>query len=311
MRYSTAVSHTLPLLQTPEISSGYFEAIRRFPVLTAEEEVRFAKAWIERGDVHAAHRLITSHLRLVAKVAASYRGYGLPMHDMIAEGNIGLMHAVKRFDPDKGFRLTTYALWWIRAAIQDYIIRSWSLVKIGTTSAQKKLFFNLRKAKRKIGAYDGAGLRPDQTAQIARDLNVDESEVIDMNNRLFGRDSSLNKPLDDGGSGDESRERIDLLPDLGLDQEQALGNRQEQAYRRKLLAQALQTLGEREKVVLAERRLREPPITLDVLAGRLGISRERVRQIENRAVQKLRASVVDMEALRVKSLPAPASSSEQ
>ena len=290
-------------LQPVEGSTAYFAAIRRFPVLSAEEEEAFARAWVERGDVDAAHRLITSHLRLVAKVAAGYRGYGLSMQDMIAEGNIGLMHAVKRFDPDKGFRLTTYALWWIRAAIQEYIIRSWSLVKMGTTGAQKKLFFNLRKAKRRIGAYESRQLRPDETARIARDLSVETDEVIEMNNRLFGRDSSLNRPVDESGESEDSRERIDLVPDAGPNQEQVLGERQERTYRRQLLAAAMAQLGQREKTVLAERRLCEPPVTLDVLAERFGVSRERIRQIENRAMEKLRQSIEQIEEQRVKRLP--------
>ena len=268
-------------------TTRYLEEIRRFPMLEAEEESVLAKRWCEHGDRDAAHKLVTSHLRLVAKLAVGYRGYGLPISEVISEGNIGLMQAAKRFDPQKGFRFATYAMWWIKAAIQEYILRSWSLVKMGTTANQKKLFFNLRKAKSKISALEQGDLRPDQVKLIARRLGVTEQDVIDMNRRLGG-DVSLNAPIrDDGDSG----EWQDWLVDDVSDQETRLVEDEESDNRKKALGEALSVLNERERRIFEARRLADDPITLEDLAAEFGVSRERVRQIEVRAFEKVQRAV--------------------
>jgi RNA polymerase sigma-32 factor len=272
------------------VSAGttrYLEEIRRFPMLEAEEESVLAKRWREHGDADAAHKLVTSHLRLVAKIAVGYRGYGLPISEVISEGNVGLMQAAKRFDPQKGFRFATYAIWWIKAAIQEYILRSWSLVKMGTTANQKKLFFNLRKAKSKISALEEGDLRPDQVKLIAQRLGVTEQDVVDMNRRLGG-DVSLNAPIrDDGDSG----EWQDWLVDEASDQESRLAESEQLENRKKALGEALAVLGKRERRIFEARQLADDPITLEGLAVEFGISRERVRQIEVRAFQKVQRAV--------------------
>jgi RNA polymerase sigma-32 factor len=272
------------------VSAGttrYLEEIRRFPMLEAEEESVLAKRWREHGDADAAHKLVTSHLRLAAKIAVGYRGYGLPISEVISEGNVGLMQAAKRFDPQKGFRFATYAMWWIKAAIQEYILRSWSLVKMGTTANQKKLFFNLRKAKSKISALEEGDLRPDQVKLIAKRLGVTEQDVVDMNRRLSG-DVSLNAPIrDDGDSG----EWQDWLVDEVSDQETRLVEDEESDNRKKALGEALSVLGQRERRIFEARQLADDPMTLEDLAVEFGVSRERVRQIEVRAFQKVQRTV--------------------
>jgi len=259
------------------------QEIRKFPMLTPEEELSLSHAWRDNEDMEAAHKLVTSHLRLVAKIAMGYRGYGLPVGELISEGNVGMMQAVKRFDPDRGFRLATYAMWWIRAAIQEYILRSWSLVKMGTTAAQKKLFFNLRKAKSRINAIEEGDLRPEQVTEIATKLAVPEEEVINMNRRLSAPDSSLNAPL----RSDSESEWQDWLADDTLDQETRLANAEELGERHDLLTSALGELTDRERDIIEARRLREDPATLEELSQKYGVSRERVRQIEVRAFEKL------------------------
>jgi RNA polymerase sigma-32 factor len=277
----------LPILTAESGLTRYLEEIRRFPMLEPQEEFMLAKSWREHGDRDAAHKLVTSHLRLVAKLAMGYRGYGLPIAEVISEGNVGLMQAVKRFEPDKGFRLATYAMWWIKAAIQEYILRSWSLVKMGTTANQKKLFFNLRKAKSKISALEEGDLRPDQVKLIAKRLGVTEQDVIDMNRRLGG-DASLNAPIrEDGDAG----EWMDWLVDDSPSQERILVESQELDNRRKALSDALSVLNERERRIFAARRLADDPITLEELAEEFGVSRERVRQIEVRAFEKVQKAV--------------------
>ncbi|HKJ74087.1 MAG TPA: RNA polymerase sigma factor RpoH [Alphaproteobacteria bacterium] len=278
----------LPSLSPEGSLSRYLQEIRKFPMLTAEEEFVLAKNWRESGDVDAAHRLVTSHLRLVAKIAMGYRGYGLPVGELIAEGNVGMMQAVKRFEPDKGFRLATYAMWWIRAAIQEYILRSWSLVKLGTTAAQKKLFFNLRKVKGQIKAIEEGDLRPEHVSEIAEKLNVSEDEVISMNRRMSAPDHSLNAPL----RMDSDGEWQDWLVDEdAVDQETGLVEKDEFEIRHDLLEQAMETLNDRERHILRERRLTDDPATLEDLSKEYGISRERVRQIEVRAFEKIQKSV--------------------
>jgi len=285
---------SLPAL-TPESSlSGYLREIRKFPMLEPEQEFRLAKSWREDGDVDAAHELVTSHLRLVAKIAMGYRGYGLPLAELISEGNVGLMQAVKRFDPDKGFRLATYAMWWIRAAIQEYILHSWSLVKMGTTAAQMKLFFNLRKLKGQLQAIEDGDMHPDTVAEIAKRLAVPEQDVVSMNRRLASPDHSLNAPLQIDGDG----EWQDWLVDESDNQEETLGDREELESRRALLSHAMEALNERERHILVERRLSESPKTLEDLSQEYGISRERVRQIEVRAFEKLQKSVRNAAAER-------------
>jgi RNA polymerase sigma-32 factor len=268
--------------------SRYLSEIRKFPMLAKDEEFMLAKRWQEHQDPEAAHRLVTSHLRLVAKIAMGYRGYGLPIGEVISEGNVGLMQAVKKFDPDKGFRLATYAMWWIRASIQEYILRSWSLVKMGTTAAQKKLFFNLRKAKSEIAALQEGDLRPDQVSQIATKLGVLDEEVISMNRRLSGGDASLNSPL----RADSESEWQDWLVDEDTpSQESIVAETQEKTIRMELLEAAMTELTDRERHILTERRLKDEPTTLEELASEYGVSRERVRQIEVRAFEKLQKSM--------------------
>ena len=273
----------------PSIVSGeggltrYLEEIRRFPMLQPQEEYMLAKRYQEHDDTNAAHKLVTSHLRLVAKIAMGYRGYGLPIGEVISEGNVGLMQAVKKFEPDKGFRLATYAMWWIRASIQEYILRSWSLVKMGTTAAQKKLFFNLRKAKNKISAIEEGDLTPEHTKEIARQLAVPEEEVTNMNRRLSGGDSSLNAPM----RADGESEWQDWLADDTMDQETRLAEAEEMGERHNLLSNAMGELSERERDIIEARRLRDDPATLEELSQKYGVSRERVRQIEVRAFEKL------------------------
>ena len=271
---------------TPEGGlNRYMQDIRKFPMLEPEEEYMLAKAWVDRGDSTAAHKLVTSHLRLAAKIAMGYRGYGLPQAEVISEANVGLMKAVKRFDPEKGFRLATYAMWWIRASIQEYVLRSWSLVKMGTTSAQKKLFFNLRKAKSRIGAYDDGDLRPEQVTKIANDLGVTESELVSMNRRMSGGDASLNVMV--GGDEDGSSQWQDWLQDESADQAADYEQNDEMSVRSEMLNDAMGVLNDREKDIMTLRRLRDKPITLEDLAEKYKVSRERIRQIEVRAFEKL------------------------
>jgi RNA polymerase sigma-32 factor len=292
-----ARSATLPILTAESGLSHYLEEIRRFPMLEPQEEYMLAKSWREHGDRTAAHRLVTSHLRLVAKIAMGYRGYGLPISEVISEGNVGLMQAVKRFEPEKGFRLATYAMWWVKAAIQEYILRSWSLVKMGTTANQKKLFFNLRKAKSKISALDEGDMRPDQVKTIAKRLGVPEQDVIDMNRRLSG-DASLNAPIRaDGDSG----EWQDWLVDDSTSQETRLAESEELDNRRKALTDALSVLNDRERRIFEARRLTDNPVTLEDLAEEFGVSRERVRQIEVRAFEKVQKAVKN----RIAAMEAP------
>ena len=268
--------------------SRYLTEIRKFPMLAKDEEFMLAKRWAEHQDPAAAHRLVTSHLRLVAKIAMGYRGYGLPIGEVISEGNVGLMQAVKKFDPDKGFRLATYAMWWIRASIQEYILRSWSLVKMGTTAAQKKLFFNLRKAKSEISALEEGDLRPEQVAHIATRLGVTNDDVISMNRRLAGPDSSLNAPL---RSDSESEWQDWLKDDTQVSAETVVAENEEREIRMDLLQEAMRELTDRERHILTERRLRDDPTTLEELASQYGVSRERVRQIEVRAFEKLQKAM--------------------
>jgi RNA polymerase sigma-32 factor len=277
----------LPILTAESGLSRYLEEIRRFPMLEPQQEYMLAKSWREHGDRDAAHKLVTSHLRLVAKIAMGYRGYGLPISEIVSEGNVGLMQAVKRFEPEKGFRLATYAMWWIKAAIQEYILRSWSLVKMGTTANQKKLFFNLRKAKSKISALEEGDLRPDQVKIIAKRLGVTERDVVDMNRRLGG-DVSLNAPLREEG---DSGEWQDWLVDDTADQETRLAESEQAQNRRKALGDALTVLNDRERRIFEARRLADDPVTLEDLANEFDISRERVRQIEVRAFEKVQRAV--------------------
>ncbi|MGE0734807.1 MAG: RNA polymerase sigma factor RpoH [Alphaproteobacteria bacterium] len=289
---STALTVAKKMPSLPAISAEgglnrYLQEIRKFPLLEPDEEFALAKKWQERGDVAAAHKLVTSHLRLVAKIAMGYRGYGLPLPELISEGNVGLMQAVKRFDADRGFRLATYAMWWIRASIQEYILHSWSLVKMGTTAAQKKLFFNLRRMKSKLQALDDKDLSPENVKKIATDLKVNEDDVVQMNRRLSGPDHSLNAPIKAEGEGDWQ----DWLVDERENQETTLANQQELSERQKLLANAMKTLNQREMRILTARRLRDEPATLEDLSQEFGISRERVRQIEVRAFEKLQKAI--------------------
>ncbi|WP_439140624.1 RNA polymerase sigma factor RpoH [Planktotalea sp.] len=271
---------------TPEGGlNRYMQEIRKFPLLEPEEEYMLAKRWVEKQDTAAAHKMVTSHLRLAAKIAMGYRGYGLPQAEVVSEANVGLMQAVKRFDPEKGFRLSTYAMWWIRAAIQEYILRSWSLVKLGTTSAQKKLFFNLRKAKNRIGALEEGDMRPENVARIAHDLGVTETEVISMNRRMSGGDASLNAQV--GSEGKGTMQWQDWLEDEDADQAGDYEARDELEARREMLADAMDVLNDREKDILVQRRLSDKPVTLEDLSGQYDVSRERIRQIEVRAFEKL------------------------
>jgi RNA polymerase sigma-32 factor len=282
----------MPSVSMPSLSgegslTRYLQEIRKFPMLEPDEEYMLAKRWAEHEDPEAAHRLVTSHLRLVAKIAMGYRGYGLPLSELISEGNVGMMQAVKRFDPDRGFRLATYAMWWIRAAIQEYILHSWSLVKMGTTAAQKKLFFNLRKLKGQLQAVEEGDLSPENLRKIATELDVPEADVISMNRRLASPDHSLNAPL----RSDSEGEWQDWLVDETESQETMLGERQELGLRRDLLEKAMTHLNERERHILGERRLKDNPTTLEDLSQQYGISRERVRQIEVRAFEKLQKAI--------------------
>lgn len=278
---------------TPEGGlNRYLQEIRKFPMLEQEEEYMLAKRWVEDQDTEAAHALVTSHLRLAAKIAMGYRGYGLPQAEVISEANVGLMQAVKRFDPEKGFRLATYAMWWIRASIQEYILRSWSLVKLGTTSAQKKLFFNLRKAKARIGALEDGDLRPEHVDRIAHDLNVTKEEVISMNRRLSGGDASLNATISADGEG--AAEWQDWLEDETADQAGDYAEHDELEIRRELMAEAMAVLNEREQDILTQRRLMDTPVTLDELSRQYRVSRERIRQIEVRAFEKLQTKMQEL-----------------
>ncbi|WP_370213178.1 RNA polymerase sigma factor RpoH [Roseovarius sp.] len=271
---------------TPEGGlNRYLQEIRKFPLLEPEEEYMLAKAWVEKQDTEAAHRMVTSHLRLAAKIAMGYRGYGLPQAEVISEANVGLMQAVKRFDPEKGFRLATYAMWWIRASIQEYILRSWSMVKLGTTSAQKKLFFNLRKAKARIGALEEGDMHPDNVKRIATDLGVTEAEVISMNRRMSGGDASLNATV--GSEGEGTMQGQDWLEDEDADQAGDYEKRNEMETRLELLTEAMDVLNDREKYILSQRRLNDETVTLEDLSTEYGVSRERIRQIEVRAFEKL------------------------
>ncbi len=292
----------LPAPSPEQGLNRYMQEIRKFPLLEPEEEYMLAKRWVDHQDTAAAHKMVTSHLRLAAKIAMGYRGYGLPQAEVISEANVGLMQAVKRFDPEKGFRLATYAMWWIRASIQEYILRSWSLVKLGTTSAQKKLFFNLRKAKAKLGALEEGDLRPENVAQIARDLNVTEDEVVDMNRRLSGGDASLNATV--GSDGDSVTQWQDWLEDTEADQAADYEARDELDARRELLMTAMEALNDREKDILVQRRLSDQPVTLEELSDSYGVSRERIRQIEVRAFEKLQSRM--RELARGKGMLSPA-----
>jgi len=284
----------LPAPSPEQGLNRYMQEIRKFPMLEPEEEYMLAKRWVDHQDTEAAHKMVTSHLRLAAKIAMGYRGYGLPQAEVISEANVGLMQAVKRFDPDKGFRLATYAMWWIRASIQEYILRSWSLVKLGTTSAQKKLFFNLRKAKNRIGALEEGDLRPENVTRIATDLGVTEAEVVSMNRRLSGGDASLNVMV--GKDGDSSTQWQDWLEDEDADQASDYEAQDELHVRRELLESAMSVLNERERDILHQRRLQDRPVTLEELSTQYGVSRERIRQIEVRAFEKLQAKMRELAA---------------
>ncbi|MDC0060542.1 RNA polymerase sigma factor RpoH [Pelagibacteraceae bacterium] len=277
----------LPVLSSEGNLSIYLQEIKKFPILTAEEEYMLAKRYKEHDDTEAAHKLVTSHLRLVAKIAMGYRGYGLPVTDLISEGNVGIMQAVKKFDPERGFRLATYAMWWIRAQIQEYVLHSWSLVKIGTTAAQKKLFFNLKKLKKQLSSIDSGSLSPENAREIASRLNVKEAEVLDMENRLFSGDQSLNVQV--GEEGDT--EWQDMLVDSNDTQDNILANSNELSFRKKIFEQALGILNDREKEIITLRKLKDKPIKLDELSKKFNISRERVRQIEEKAFEKLQKQV--------------------
>ena len=277
----------LPVLSSEGNLAIYLQEIKKFPILTAEEEYMLAKRYKEHGDTEAAHKLVTSHLRLVAKIAMGYRGYGLPVTDLISEGNVGIMQAVKKFDPERGFRLATYAMWWIRAQIQEYVLHSWSLVKIGTTAAQKKLFFNLKKLKNRLSSIDSGDLSPENAREIATRLNVKEGEVLDMNNRLFSGDQSLNVQVGDEGD----TEWQDMLVDSNDTHDNLIANKDELKYRKKIFEQAIEILNEREKEIITLRKLQDKPVKLEELSKKFNISRERVRQIEEKAFEKLQKQV--------------------
>jgi RNA polymerase sigma-32 factor len=283
----------LPAPSPEQGLNSYMQQIRKFPMLEPEEEYMLAKAWVDREDADAAHKLVTSHLRLAAKIAMGYRGYGLPTAEVVSEANVGLMQAVKRFDPEKGFRLSTYAMWWIRASIQEFVLRSWSLVKMGTTSAQKKLFFNLRKAKNKIGVLEEGDMRPEHVAQIATELNVTEKEVTSMNRRMSGGDASLNVRVG-GDDGEGAAEFQDWLEDDDADQAADYAERNELEARRELMAEAMGVLNDREKDILTKRKLLDKAITLEDLSTEYDVSRERIRQIEVRAFEKLQEKMREM-----------------
>ena len=281
-------NYNLPTLSNEGGLSAYLAQIKKFPMLDAEEEYMLAKHWKEKGSLKSAEKLVTSHLRLVAKIAMGYKGYGLPVNEMISEGNVGLMQAVKKFEPEKGFRLATYAMWWIKAAIQEYILRSWSLVKIGTTTAQKKLFFNLKKIKNQIAPRSEGDLRNEQVSKIANKLNVSEKEVVSMNRRLAGKEHSLNAPV--GEDGDQWQ---DWLVDKEMDQELKLTQQEEMNERKDLLKDSIKILNDREKEILYARRLTDYPLTLENLSQKYNISRERIRQIENKAFEKLQKHMLN------------------
>jgi RNA polymerase sigma-32 factor len=282
----------LPAPSPEQGLNRYLQEIRKFPMLEPEQEYMLAKRWVEDQDTEAAHQLVTSHLRLAAKIAMGYRGYGLPQAEVISEANVGLMQAVKKFDPEKGFRLATYAMWWIRASIQEYVLRSWSMVKLGTTSAQKKLFFNLRKAKARIGALEDGDLRPEHVARIAHDLGVTETEVVSMNRRLSGGDASLNAMV--GSDGDSATQWQDWLEDEDANQAEDYAERDEYTQRMALMREAMDVLNERERDILTQRRLQDSPVTLEDLSGVYDVSRERIRQIEVRAFEKLQKRMRDL-----------------
>ncbi len=283
------MNSVVPVLASESGLSNYLAEIKKFPLLSAQEEYMLARRFADHGDVEAAHKLVTSHLRLVAKIAMGYRYYGLPISDLISEGNIGLMRAVKKFDPERGFRLTTYAIWWIKAAINEFVLASWSLVKMGTDAAQKKLFFNLRKLKARLGVYDEGDIPEPAAEKIAKRLSVETSEVIDMNRRMWGSDSSLNQIV----GSDSDTERQELLADDTPDQEVQLAERQERLIRNGLLKSALSKLTPRERKIIEERRLTDNPRTLEEIGTDFGVSRERVRQLENRAFAKLQRSILE------------------
>lgn len=288
-----ASAGNVPALSSDSGLSRYLSEIRKFPMLEKQQEFMLAKAWADHEDKDSAHQLVTSHLRLAAKIAMGYRGYGLPISEVISEANVGLMQAVKRFDPDRGFRLATYAMWWIRASIQEYILRSWSLVKMGTTASQKKLFFNLRRAKNRINALEEGDLRPEHVASIAKSLSVSEDDVVMMNRRMGGGgDASLNAPLK--GDADGTAEWMDWLPDEDADQAAALAESQEYDKRKDLLGRAMETLNDRERHILTERRLKDEPMTLEDLSNVYNVSRERIRQIEVRAFEKLQEKMKEV-----------------
>ncbi len=296
-----ASTHALPTLSSDAGLRRYLQEIQKFPMLSAEDEYMLAKRWSEYGDYEAAHKLVTSHLRLVAKIAGGYRGYGLPMSELIAEGNIGLMHAVKKFEPEKGFRLSTYAMWWIRASIQEFVLRSWSLVKMGTSAAQKRLFFNLKKMRKRLKTIDdGKSLTPEEIRTIAHELEVNEQDVIDMDQRMLASDKNLNARVGHDGE----TEWMDMLADPAESHEDILAEDQETQMKKKLMMQALASLNEREQEIIVSRRMNEEEQTLEELAQRFGISRERVRQIESRALEKMTQFV--MEAAKKAALPKPA-----
>jgi len=292
----------LPAPSPEQGLNNYLQSIRKFPMLEPEEEYMLAKSWVEREDTDAAHKLVTSHLRLAAKIAMGYRGYGLPQAEVISEANVGLMQAVKRFDPEKGFRLSTYAMWWIRASIQEFVLRSWSLVKLGTTSAQKKLFFNLRKAKARIGALEDGDMRPENVKRIASDLGVTEAEVISMNQRMSGGDASLNAQV--GSDGEGTMQWQDWLEDEDADQAGDYADKDELDVRRELLVEAMDVLNDREKDILEQRRLKDKPVTLEELSGQYDVSRERIRQIEVRAFEKIQNRMRDLAKGRGMMVPA-------
>tara|TARA_A100001388_G_scaffold268377_1_gene243464 strand:+ start:658 stop:1557 length:900 start_codon:yes stop_codon:yes gene_type:complete len=288
MSTKTEISN-LPSLTSEGGLSVYLAQIKKFPILDAEEEYMLAKNWKERGNLKSAHKLVTSHLRLVAKIAMGYRGYGLPVNELISEGNIGLMQAVKKFDPEKGFRLATYAMWWIKAAIQEYVLRSWSLVKMGTTSAQKKLFFNLKKMKKQIAPYEEGDLKKEQVDQISKKLGVKSEEVVNMNRRMMGQEKSLNDPIKDGEKG----EWQDWIVSDDLDQELFVSQKQEMDEKKSLLHQSIKILNDREREILEERKLSSEPKTLEDLSKKYKISRERIRQIETKAFEKLQKAMLN------------------
>ena len=286
---STTMNSNLPILSNEGGLSAYLDQIKKFPMLDAEEEYMLAKNWKTTGNIKSAEKLVTSHLRLVAKIAMGYKGYGLPVNEMISEGNIGLMQAVKKFEPEKGFRLATYAMWWIKASIQEYVLRSWSLVKMGTTTAQKKLFFNLKKIKRQLAPHQEGDLRDEHVKEISKRLDVSSTEVVNMNRRMMGQEKSLNDPIKRG----ETDEWQDWLVDESLDQELIISQKQEYDDKKELLISAMKILNEREKKIITARRLSEEPKTLEELSKKYKISRERIRQIEAKAFEKLQKSMIN------------------